>query len=378
VLQSALGSAIEMEELAYWIALSRVSGIGRARLRRLKESFGTLDRAWVASAAELRSAGLDDRSVEHLLQTRTILNPDAEVARLKQCGIQALTVDDERYPARLREAPDGPAVLYVRGALPSDSTPHVAVVGTRRPTAYGRQATAELVEGLVDRGIVIVSGLAIGIDTIAHRETLERDGTTVAVLASGLDLVYPAENLALAQRVVARGALVSEYPLGVKPRPESFLLRNRIMSGLSLGVVVVEAGDRSGALRTAHAAVDQNRDVFAVPGSIFSTQSRGTNRLIQEGAKLVTSVDDILEELGIETAARESCPPLPAQADAVQVRLLAAMGATPVHADDLARELTLPSGDVSAALALLELQGLVQNVGSMQYVVSPRWRTVAS
>ncbi len=367
-----------MEELAYWIALSRVAGIGRARLRRLKECFGTLDRAWGASEERLRSAGLDDRTIEHLLQVRTSLSPDGETDRLKQCGIQALTVDDERYPARLREAPDGPAVLYVRGNLPPDSATLVAVVGTRRPTSYGRQAAVELVDGLVGRGLVIVSGLAIGIDTIAHRETLERGGTTVAVLASGLDLVYPAENLALAQRIAANGALVSEYPPGVKPRPESFLLRNRIMSGLSAGVVVIEAGERSGALRTAHAAVDQNREVFAVPGSIFSSQSHGTNRLIQEGAKLVRSVDDVLIEFGMEAAMPELCPSLPAQADAVQVRLLAAMGSTPVHADDLARELMLPSGDVSAALTLLELQGLVQDVGSMQYVVSPRWRMVAS
>jgi len=367
-----------MEELAYWIVLSRVAGIGRARLRRLKQCFGALDRAWGASAAQLRSAGLDERTVEHLLEARASLNPDAEMGRLRQCGIQALTADDERYPSRLREAPDGPAVLYVRGSLPPDSTPLVAVVGTRRPTSYGRQATAELVDGLVSRGVIIVSGLAIGIDTVAHREALERGGTTVAVLASGLDLVYPAENLALAQRIAANGALVSEYPPGVKPRPESFLLRNRIMSGLSAGVVVIEAGERSGALRTAHAAVDQNREVFALPGSIFSTQSRGTNHLIQEGAKLVRSVEDILVELGIDVPTPELCPPIRVQADAVQVRLLAAMGSTPVHADDLARELMLPSGDVSAALTLLELQGLVQDVGSMQYVVSPRWRTVAS
>jgi len=367
-----------MEELAYWIALSRVSGIGRVRLKRLKERFGSLDRAWDASSAELRSAGLDDASVAHLLKARGEVSPDAEVSRLQRCGVCALTLDDPSYPTRLREAPDGPAVLYVRGSLPLQHIPHVAVVGTRRPTAYGRQATSELVAGLVERGVVVVSGLAIGIDSIAHRETLDHGGVTVAVLASGLDLVYPAENLELAQRIVSHGALVSEYPPGVKPRPESFLLRNRIMSGLCHGVVVVEAGDRSGAMRTAHAAVDQNREVFAVPGSIFSLQSRGTNRLIQEGAKLVRSVEDVVEELGLELVVQQDRPPLPAQADAVQVRLLSLMGAAPVHADDLARALMLPSGDVSAALTMLELEGLVQNVGSMQYVVSPHWRTLAS
>ena len=239
-----------MEELAYWIALFRVSGIGRVRLKRLKEHFGALDLAWNASTAELRSAGLDEASIAHLLEARGSVDLDADVSRLQQCGVRALTLDDPSYPARLREAPDGPAVLYVRGTLPPEHLPHVAVVGTRRPTAYGRQATAELVDGLVERGVVVVSGLAIGIDSVAHRQALERNGITVAVLASGLDLVYPAENLSLAQRIVTQGALVSEYPPGVKPRPESFLLRNRIMSGLCHGVVVVEAGDRSGAMRT--------------------------------------------------------------------------------------------------------------------------------
>jgi len=259
--------------------------------------------------------------------------------------------------------------------LPDDEALLVAVVGTRRPTAYGRQVAAELVEGLVDQGVVIVSGLARGIDTIAHRETLERGGTTIAVLASGLDLVYPGENLSLAQRIRKSGALVSEHPPGVKPRPESFPMRNRIMSGLSRGVLVIEAGERSGALITAHQAADQNREVFAVPGSILSPESKGTNSLIQEGAKLVRTVEDVLEELGIGLSDHKAPPPRLAQADSVQIRLLAEMDATPVHSDELARRLALPSRDVSAALALLELQGVVRNIGNMQYVVSRRWRS---
>ncbi|MCK5213449.1 MAG: DNA-processing protein DprA, partial [Dehalococcoidia bacterium] len=343
-----------MEELAFWVAVSRVSGIGRVRLRRLREYFGTLEHAWSASPEILKHAGLDLRTVERFCDARRNADPGLELEKLKRHGIDALTCEDSRYPRRLLEVSDCPAVLYVRGRLPDDDAPLLAVVGTRGPTQYGKQVAAELVEGLVEQGIVIVSGLARGIDTVAHRETLKRGGTTMAVLASGLDLVYPGENLNLAQEIRQSGALVSEHPPGVKPRVESFPMRNRIMSGLSLGVLVVEAGERSGALITAHQAVDQNREVFAVPGSIFSSQSKGSNHLIQSGeAKLVTCPADVLEELDVAWRIASPVQSTLAQADSVQMRLLAEMGATPVHSDALGRQLGLPSHDVSAALALL-------------------------
>jgi DNA processing protein len=342
-----------MEERAFWIAVSRISGIGRARLRRLRDRFGSLQTAWEASEADLRHAGLDSATAARFCAARGECDPSAEMARLGAHGITALTCEDQGYPRRLVEVRDGPAVLYVRGELPSDDMPVVAVVGTRSPTTYGRQIAAEMVDGLVEHGVVVASGLARGVDTIAHRETLERGGRTVAVLACGLDLVYPAENSALARRIISSGALVSEYPPGVKPRPESFPMRNRILSGLSMGVLVIEAGERSGALITAHQALDQNRDVCAVPGSVSSPQSRGTNLLIRSG----------------------EAPQRFQQADAVQTRILGEMGATPVHSDELARRLCLASSEVSAALVLLELQGVVSNVGNMQYVVSRRWRS---
>ena len=368
-----------MDELGYWVALSRVAGIGYGRLRLLKAHFGSLERTWSASSAELRASGLDDRVATNLCECRESLSPEAELARLEQFGVEAFTVDDPRYPALLSEAPDCPPVLYVRGALPAPDRLLLAVVGTRRPTAYGRQATAELVEGLVSSGVVTVSGLARGIDTMVHRETLEREGTTVAVLAAGLDAVYPAENLGLARRILAGGALVSEHPPGVKLRKENFLRRNRIMSGLSRGTIVVEAGEQSGALATARNALDQNREVFALPGSVFSPESRGTNQLIQRGeAKLVFSATDVLTEFGLDPSRLRGATRPPLQADALQIRLLAEMGASPVHSDDLARRLCVSSQEVSAALALLELQGVVHDVGSMQYVVSSRWLSEVS
>ncbi len=364
-----------MKERSYWIALSRIPGIGRVRLRRLRDYFGLLEAAWHAPEAELKNAGLDVTTRARLCAIRSECDPSSELSRLAQHGITALTCDDDGYPRRLLELHDSPAVLYVRGDLPTNETPVVAVVGTRSPTTYGRQIAAEMVDGLVEHGVVVASGLARGIDTIAHRETLKHGGRTVAVLACGLDLVYPSENSALAQRIIGSGALVSEYPPGVKPRPESFPMRNRIMSGLSSGVLVIEAGERSGALITAHQALDQNRDVCAVPGSVFSPQSRGTNNLIRAGeARLVTRVEDVLEEIGISTTA-PTTPPILQQADTVQMRILGEMGATPVHSDELARRLGLASSEVSAALVLLELQGVVSNVGNMQYVVARRWRT---
>jgi DNA processing protein len=367
-----------MDELGYWVALSRVTGVGPGRLRLLKSHFGSLESAWRASSSELRAAGLEDRVVDHISDAKSTLSPEAELALLRQHEVEALTVDDPRYPPLLGEAPDCPPVLYVRGMLPSPGQLLLAMVGTRRPTTYGKQATGEIVEQLVSRGVVMVSGLARGIDTMVHRETLDRGGTTLAVLAAGLDVVYPAENLALARRILERGALLSEHPPGVRLRRENFLRRNRIMSGLSRGTIVVEAGEQSGALATARNALDQNREVFAIPGSIFSPASRGTNALIQRGeAKLVCSADDILTELGIQDTgiSRDSRAFL--QADATQVRLLAEMGAEPVHSDDLARRLHLSSQEVSAALTLLELQGVVQDLGNMQYAVSGRWESEA-
>lgn len=365
-----------MDELGYWVALSRVTGIGNGRLRHLKKHFGSLERAWCASPSELRDAGLDERVAGQLCQSRETLSPGTELARLQQYGVDALTVDDPRYPTLLSEAPDCPPVLYVRGTLPAPERLLLAVVGTRRPTAYGKQVTAELVEGLVPAGVVTVSGLARGIDTVVHRETLERDAPTIAVLAGGLDTIYPAENLALARRILSMGALVSEHPPGVRLRRESFLRRNRIMSGLSRGTVVVEAGEHSGALATARNALDQNREVFAIPGSVFSPESKGTNGLIQRGeAKLVLSAADILTEFGIDSTSLRGAAQRPVQIDTVQARLLGEMSASPVHPDDLARKLGLTSQEVTSALTLLELQGIVQDIGSMQYIVSGRWQS---
>lgn len=358
------------QELKYWVGFSAVPGIGRVRISQLKQYFGSLDEAWKAPEGKLRQAGLDSRSIDALLSLRPRISLDAEMEKLERQKVKALPSEDPLYPSRLKEIYDYPPVLYVRGNASVLEEPCLAVVGTRRPTLYGRQATEEIVTELARNGIVIISGLARGIDSVAHRAALDAGGKTVAVFASGLDIVYPGENAKLAQAILERGALVSEYPLGTKPKADNFPLRNRIMSGLSLGVLVVEAGDKSGALITAHQALEQNREVFAVPGSIFSPASRGTNQLIQEGAKLVRSHLDILEELNLRVVVQQREMIEFSPASEVESAVLAQLGSEPRHIDEICRGSGLPVRAVSSTLAMLELKGVARQVGNLNYVLA--------
>jgi len=358
------------DELKYWVGFSRIPGIGRIRVSRLKEHFGSLRHAWEAPEGRLRQAGLDPRSVDNLLLLRPRISLDAEMERLERYKIRVLVCEDTDYPPRLKQIHDYPPVLYVRGSLFPGDDPCLAAVGTRRPTIYGRQVAEEIVADLARSKIIIVSGLARGIDTLAHRAALDSGGKTIAVLASGLDIVYPAENAKLAQTIMEQGALVSEYPLGVRPKAENFPLRNRIMSGLSLGVLVVEAGERSGALITAFQAVEQNREVFAIPGSILSPASKGTNRLIQEGAKLVQNCADIIEELNLSIVAPEQIGIkefLPV--NEVESAVLKQLTPEPSHIDEICRRSGLTVPEVSSTLAMLELKGVAKQVGNMNYAL---------
>ncbi len=362
---------LNTDELKYWVGFSQISGIGRVRISRLREHFGNLQDAWKATESELKQAGLDSRSIDALVLLRPKISLDAEIEKLERYRVMVLTCEDASYPPSLKETYDYPPVLYIRGnIMPQDET-CLAVVGTRRPTIYGRQVTEELVSDLARSKIIVVSGLARGIDSIAHRATLAAGGKTIAVFASGLDIVYPSENTKLAQAIMEQGALVSEYPLGTRPKPERFPLRNRIMSGLSAGVLVIEAGERSGALITALQAVEQNRDVFAIPGSIMSPASKGTNRLIQEGAKLICNCNDILEELNLSIVAprqleiEEFSP-----ANKAEAAILKQLTHEPSHMDEICRRCGLTMPEVSSTLAILELNGVVKQVGNMNYVLA--------
>lgn len=358
---------IDDRELACWVAFSRVPGFGASRIRRLRAFFGALADAWVAPKHQLLAAGLEPALVEQVEAARR-RDPAADLDACRRLGLRVITWDDPDYPERLRVIDYPPAVLFVKGNLLAVQTWSVAVVGTRRPTYYGAQVARTLSRDLAASGVTVVSGLAVGIDTEAHLGALDAGGWTVAVLGSGLDQVYPPKNEALARRIAESGALVSEFPPGTPPAPQNFPIRNRIISGLSLGVVVVEAGENSGALITAGYAADQGREVFAVPGPITSPQSRGTNRLIQDGAGLVTGADDVLEALKLarlnqQLELRQAAPET--ELELILVKLL---DHTPTHIDDLVRQAERPAGEVGATLALLELKGLVRHIGGQFYV----------
>jgi DNA processing protein len=362
-------------DVKYWVAFNNIPGIGRVRLGQLETHFGGLEQAWQAPLGELKRAGLDSTALRAISQYRDTIDPDAEMAKLEKNGVQVITSNDKDYPRRLKEIYDFPPVLYGRGALKPEDEWCLAVVGTRRATVYGKQITEEITADLARSKITIVSGLARGIDTIAHRAALEAGGRTIAVFASGLDIIYPAENKKLANDIMENGALLSEYPLGTKPRAENFPRRNRILSGLSLGVLVTEGGEDSGAMITAADAIEQNREVFAVPGSILSPASRGTNQLIQKGeAKLVRQYTDILEELNLMAVERQmEMRELLPESENESV-LLKQLSAEPAHIDEVCRKSGLPAATVSGTLAMMELKGLVKQVGTMSYVLARELR----
>lgn len=358
------------EDIKYWIGFNSIPGIGRVRLTQLENYFGSMENAWKASPAELKRAGLDSVAMRAITHWRPQISPEAEMEKLDRHGVKVLTSNDRAYPSRLKEIYDYPPVLYVRGSLLPEDEWCLAVVGTRRASVYGKQITEEIVTDLAQSKITIVSGLAKGIDTAAHQSALAAGGRSLAVFACGLDIIYPGENTKLARGIMEQGVLISEYPLGTRPRAENFPRRNRILSGLSLGVLVIEAGETSGAMITAHLALEQNREVFAIPGSILSPASRGTNRLIQEGAKLVRNYTDILEELNLTAVTRqmEMREVLP-ESDTESL-LLKQLSAEPAHIDEVCQSSGLPASTVSGTLAMMELKGLVKQVGTMNYVLA--------
>jgi len=357
------------DELKYWVAFSRIAGVGRMRYLSLLKQYGRLSDAWQAPAGGLRSAGLDDRAVRLITTERPGIDPDGEMERLAEQGVQAVTWADAAYPPRLKEVDDAPPVLYLRGEVNAGDEWSVAVVGTRRPTPYGRQVAEEIAYQLAANRITVVSGLARGVDAIAHRAALQANGRTLAVMACGLDIVYPPEHAKLAREISERGALISEQPLGTQPRGDYFPRRNRILSGLSLGVLVVEGDMKSGAMITARLAIDQNREVFAVPGSVFSPQSRGTNALIQKSeAKLVLTVEDILEELNLTMAPQQMEMKELIPATDTEAGILRHISKEPVHIDEVCRQSGLPVSTVSSVLAMMELKGLVRQLGPSAYV----------
>ncbi len=357
------------QALGCWLTLQRIPGLGAGTLRFLLERFGGVEVVFAAPRAELEAVlGRSRAAVEQILAGPRIL--DAERAWLEQPEHQLLTVLDERYPPLLRELPQPPMVLFVAGALAHLLRPQIAIVGSRNPTASGVANAKAFAQALVQAGFAITSGLALGIDGAAHRGALAAEGYTVAVLGNGIDEIYPARHEELSREIVRHGAIVSEFPLGTPPKAENFPRRNRIISGLSQGTLVVEAALQSGSLITARLAVEQGREVFAVPGSIHSPLARGCHALIREGAKLVETTTDILEEL----RAFQRSPPLatvapaPLALDARMQQLVDLLGHDPLSIDVLVERSGLTTHTVSSMLLEMELLGIVEPCPGGHYV----------
>lgn len=368
-----------MDSLRPWFVLRAMPGIGDALVCRLVQSFGSADAVLRASHEELTQVG----GVNHALAKAIRQGPapaelraiDREIGELARLPVRVLTILDSEYPVRLKAIHDPPPMLYVSGSVGEEDHHAVAVVGTRHPTPAGRLVAEQLAHGLADAGLTVVSGLARGIDGTAHRSALQAGGRTIAVLGCGIDRTYPPEHQSLRKTIEERGAVLCELPLGAYPYAYHFPKRNRIISGLSLGVVVVEAAPDSGSLITARLAAEQGRDVFAVPGAVHSEQSRGTNGLLKQGARLVETVRDVLDELAAQfepsfrarVEDRLAALTRPVQSGRVSLEqdeatLYAALSAEPVHIDELIARTGLPAALVSGLLLSLELKGAVRQL----------------
>lgn len=360
-----------MTHTKYWVGFNIVRGIGPARLQMLLERFGDVETAWQAAPLDLARAGLDRKSLQNLLTARSKLSLDAEMERIERAGAHVLTLLDNGYPRLLRQINLPPPVLYVKGQILPEDEFAVAIVGTRHAKAYGLEITRYLAGDLARNHVTVVSGLARGIDAQAHQTALEAGGRTIAVLGSGIDVIYPYENTSLARSIAAAGAVISEYPLGTQPERGNFPPRNRIISGLSLGTLVTQAGEGSGALITAYYALEQGREVFAVPGSALDRASGGTNKLIQQGeAKLVLRAQDVLEELNLTMVSQQTEIRTIVPENETEALLLKHLSEEPLHVDELGRATQLPIAQVSGTLALMELKGLVRQTGGMHYVLA--------
>jgi DNA processing protein len=374
--ENAAGTAAPLRP---WFVLRAVPGIGDALVCRLVQSLGSPDAVLRASHEELMQVGgispVLAKAIRQGARSEDLQAIDRELKALERLSVRVLTILDPDYPARLKTIHDPPPVLSVSGTLDEADRHAVAIVGTRHATPAGRLVTEQLSRGLAAAGLTVVSGLARGVDGTAHRSALEAGGRTIAVLGCGIDRTYPPEHLSLRKKIEEQGAVLSELPLGAYPHAYHFPKRNRIISGLSLGVVVVEAAPQSGSLITARLATEQGRDVFAVPGSIQSEQSRGTNGLIKQGAKLVECADDIIEELlpQMEPAFRARMQDRQAALTrAVQsgrlslaqdeATLYEALSAEPVHIDELIAKTGLPAASVSGLLLSLELKGVIRQL----------------
>jgi len=357
--------------MKYLNALNKITGVGSQKIRKLVKFFGSAREAWNAKPQELAQSGVGEKVANSILFERGKINPDEEWEKMAKENIKMITVKDANYPKLLKEIPNPPYSLYIKGNIDFNARPMITIVGSRKLTSYGKQAARGLARDLSQAGITIVSGMALGIDAAAHRGALDARGKTAAVLGSGLDdrNIGPQANFNLSREIMSSGALVSDYPAGVEAVPGSFPARNRIMAGMSLGTLVIEAAQKSGTLITANLALDFNREIFAVPGPIFSPVSEGTNQLIKSGAKLVSNAKDILEELNIEKIKeaekiKKIIPDSPEEE-----KILKILSSEPAHIDKIIKLSKLKASIASSTIALMEMKGMIKDIGGQNYIV---------
>ncbi len=359
--------------MKYLHALNKIEGIGSQKIKKLLSFFNnTGENIWHATYSDLQIALGDGKLPEKIINVRKKIDPEKEWTYLKKENIHIISLTDKTYPKLLKEISNPPYLIYLRGNLNLNELPAIAVVGARKYSSYGAQAAIAFSRDLAKSGLSIVSGLALGIDAIAHKSTLDINEKTIAVLGSSIDNknIYPRANYQLAQEIVAKnGTLLSEYPPETSATTFTFPARNRIIAGLSLGTIVVEAGEKSGALITARLALENNREVFAIPGSIFSENSTGTNNLIKAGAKLATNISDILEELNFSQIklAAKSCKKI--TDDKNEIAILNILSDKPIHIDNIGKISKLGTATTTSILTIMEIKGWIKNIGGQNYIL---------
>jgi len=356
-----------MGDKKYCIWLSGLPQIGSRKYISLIKYFGSAKRVFESDRNELLESGiLNEKIVDIIVTKRNIDKIHRYLKKLKENDIKVYTIEEEEYPENLKNIYDPPPVLYVKGSLQASDVNSIAVVGSRKASDYGLKTAEKLGMELAEAGITVVSGMALGIDSAAHRGALKAGGRTIAVFACGLNHIYPRSGYSLAKEIVKNGAIISEYPLGIEAIPQNFPARNRIISGMSKGVVIVEASEKSGSLITAEFALEQGRDVFAVPGNIGKPNSTGTNALIKEGAKLVTCADDILEEYEIGARDRKFNNQVD-ELDEIDKSILKCLEISGKTMDQIIEDINMDTSMIISKIAQLEIKGLIKEIGNIYY-----------
>ena len=361
----------ENNDLKYWVGFSVLQKLDPIKFRQLIDYFGTLAQAWQADLIQLKLAGIEEKLAHEIIKAKNEINLDQECDKITKEDIKLCRLIDNDYPPLLKEIFDPPPLLYYRGSLKNLNQPCLAVVGARKFTNYGQQVADEIVSELAQSGLTIISGLALGIDALSHRACLKHHGKTVGVLGSGVNKtsVYPVTNQRLGEEIIASGGcLISEYPINTPGLPHHFPARNRIIAGLSLGTLVIEARERSGSLITARLALEQNRSVFAVPGSIYNRNSVGTNNLIKLGAKPVTVASDILEEFDLQQVIDTIKPDIIKPETETEKTIIAILSKEPIFIDQIAQRSGLAVNQLLSNLMTMELKGMIKDLGGKNYI----------